>query len=118
MIIVKIPVTTMKIMPGNKKSRGIDIGMSLTWAEFISFWANWTLIGALIVGVVVKDGSGSDIDQAANFLVDSLNAVGIASARLPWGADWDKFPGMLNGPVFSADKAAPIRIVIGTKPQQ
>jgi hypothetical protein len=80
---------------------------------------NWTGGGAVTgIAVVVRDASGSDIDQAANFLVDSLNAVGIASAQPNWSADWDKFPGMLNGPPFSADKAAPIRIVIGTKPQQ
>ncbi len=76
---------------------------------------NWTGGGAATgIAVVVKDASGSDIDQAANSLIDSLNAVGVASARLKWDQDWDKFGGMLNGPPFSADTAAPIRIVIGT----
>jgi hypothetical protein len=80
---------------------------------------NWTG-GATLAGIaiVVKDASSSNIDQAANALVDSLNAAGVASARSKWGQDWDKFPGMLNGPPFSADKTAPIRIIIGVKPQQ
>lgn len=30
--------------------------MPLSWAESISFWANWTLIGALVVGVVATLG--------------------------------------------------------------
>ncbi len=83
-----------------------------------AYW-NWTGAGALTgVGIAVKNGSDADVDKTATFLVNALNSFGIASFRLNWGIDWDKFPGMLNGPPFSGDKAAPIRIVIGTKPQQ
>ena len=90
----------------------IGIGQIIFRLLEISGWKtaswNWTGGGAVMgIAVVVKDASGSHIDQAANFLVDSLNAVGIASARPNWGGDWDKFPGILNGPLFSADKAAP-----------
>jgi hypothetical protein len=43
--------------------------MSLPLAEFISFWSNWILIGALIVGVVATYGivaSGNVKESAAN----------------------------------------------------
>jgi hypothetical protein len=30
--------------------------MSLPWAEFISYWANWILVGALLVGVISTIG--------------------------------------------------------------
>lgn len=30
--------------------------VSLAWAEFVSFWANWLLVGALVVGVVATYG--------------------------------------------------------------
>ena len=30
--------------------------MSLAWAEWLSFWSNWTLIGALVVGVLATYG--------------------------------------------------------------
>ena len=32
------------------------MGMSLPSAEFISFWANWLLVGALVVGVIATWG--------------------------------------------------------------
>jgi hypothetical protein len=35
--------------PGNSSRR--DSGMSLAWAEFLSYWGNWTLIVALLVGL-------------------------------------------------------------------
>lgn len=100
----------------------IGIGQIIFRFLEISGWKtaswNWTGGGAVMgIAVVVKEASSSDIDQAANFLVNSLNAVGIASARPNWGGDWEKFPGMLNGPPFTGNKAAAIRIIIGTKPQ-
>jgi hypothetical protein len=100
----------------------IGIGQIIFRLLEISGWKtvswNWAGGGAVMgIAVIVKEASGSDIDKAANFLVDSLNAVGIVSTRQNWGIDWDKFPGMLNGPPFSADKTAPIRIIIGAKPQ-
>jgi hypothetical protein len=30
--------------------------MSLPWAEFISFWSNWFLVGALVIGVIATYG--------------------------------------------------------------
>lgn len=41
--------------------------MSLPWAEFISFWANWLLICALIVGVIATFGIivSSNVKEAA-----------------------------------------------------
>jgi hypothetical protein len=41
--------------------------MSLAWAEFISFWSNWVLIGALVVGVLATYGIvvSADVKEAA-----------------------------------------------------
>ncbi len=49
---------------GSKRSKGL--GMSIEWAEFISFWSNWILIAAGVVatyGIVV---SGNVKEAAAN----------------------------------------------------
>jgi hypothetical protein len=51
--------------------------MSLPLAEFISFWSNWILIGALIVGVVATYGivvSGNVKESAANTRIADANA--------------------------------------------
>jgi hypothetical protein len=52
---------------GNKTRNERGTGMSLPWAEFISYWSNWLLIGALVVGVIATYGivvSGS-VKEAA-----------------------------------------------------
>jgi hypothetical protein len=82
--------------------------------------ASWTWSGAgAATGVLVspKPGSDPDIDKASDVLVGMLNTADIASAKFTWPGDWDHFAGMLNGPPFSGATAAPIRIIIGTKPQ-
>ncbi|MGC1777091.1 MAG: hypothetical protein WBB34_04040 [Xanthobacteraceae bacterium] len=82
----------------------------------VATW-NWSGAGAA-TGVIVfpKPGSGTEIDTICEALVAGLNSVGVGAAKQQWpGPDWDHFGGMLNGP--SNPTAAPIRIVIGTKPQ-
>jgi hypothetical protein len=41
--------------------------MSLEWAEFVSFWSNWILVGALVVGVLSTYGIviSSNVKEAA-----------------------------------------------------
>jgi hypothetical protein len=54
--IATMPETTTPRTAGNKIRRAIGMEMSLSWAEFVSFWANWILIGALVVGVLATLG--------------------------------------------------------------
>jgi len=51
-----IPERAAKTTAGNNTRSGIGMGMSLPSAEFISFWANWLLVGALVVGVIATWG--------------------------------------------------------------
>lgn len=44
------------MIKGNKISIEKGTGMSLATAEFVSFWSNWVLIAALIVGVAATYG--------------------------------------------------------------
>lgn len=58
--------------------------MSLPWAEFISFWANWVLIGALVIGVVATYGivvSGNVKETAAKLEVAKAGADAEAAKR-------------------------------------
>ena len=77
---------------------------------------NWIGIGAA-TGVVImfKPGSGPEIQTPCETLVAALRAAHIDSGIMEWKGDWEHFGGMLNGPENPV--AAPIRIVIGTKPQ-
>ena len=79
---------------------------------------NWSGVGG-IVGVVIftKAGSSGAVNDAANALLSALRAAHIDSVGQPWPGDWDKFGGMLNGPNPPAPTEAPIRIVVGAKPQ-
>jgi hypothetical protein len=80
---------------------------------------SWVWSGAgSAVGVLVfsKPGSTADIEAICDALVAGLNSVQISAGKQVWPGDWDHFGGMLNGPNPPAPTAAPIRIVIGTKP--
>lgn len=52
------PTKNTIIKTGNKNNKGAGMGnrMSLGWAEFVSYWANWTLLGALLIGLVATYG--------------------------------------------------------------
>lgn len=53
--------------------------MSLDWAEFISFWANWTLIGALLVGLLATYGIVVSGDVKETALKRELSEAGTAA---------------------------------------
>jgi hypothetical protein len=79
----------------------------------------WTWSGVTgMTGVLIFTPASTPIETAklAELIATSLNQVGLAAARQQWPVDWDKFGGMLNGPVFQANEAAPIRLVVGSKP--
>jgi hypothetical protein len=248
---METPPNATAATPGNRNRKAFGIPMSLPWAEFISFWSNWLLIAALIIGVVatygivvsgnVKESAAnkeiarlsseaeasraaiadanaraleaqlalekfkaprtitpfdieksiaeltnltgnsadifilaegpeptalgisilnillaskweasswtwsaggaatgvlislkpesnwkrdriekkihSDIAKASDALINTLNRANVSSGKFIWPGNWDHFAGMLNGPPFSAETSAPIRIIIGTKPQ-
>ena len=79
----------------------------------------WTGIGPFVgINVAVKPAASQAEENAAEALVKALHEAGLEAQRFTWPpANWDSFGGMLNGPP-QWDKAAPIRIVIGAKPQQ
>jgi hypothetical protein len=97
------------------------LGGSITNLLNQSNWKalSWVWSGAgSATGVLVlsKPGSGADIEAACEAVIAALNSVQILTGKQAWPGDWDKFGGMLNGPNPPAPTAAPIRIVIGTKP--
>lgn len=51
-----MPTKTVVITKGNKTQKGVGRGMTLSWAEFVSYWSNWILVGALITGVLATIG--------------------------------------------------------------
>lgn len=79
----------------------------------------WTGIGPFTgINVATKSNASSAEESAADALVQVLQDAGLAAAKMSWPpANWDSFGGILNGPP-KWDKDAPIRIVIGAKPQQ
>jgi hypothetical protein len=80
---------------------------------------NWSGVGSS-TGVIVipKPNSPAEIEAVCDALVAALNSVHIVSAKQAWpGPDWEHFGGMLNGPNPPSPTAAPIRIIVGTKPQ-
>jgi len=38
--------------PCSRIRNGTGMGMSLSWAEFLSYWSNWALVGALVAGLI------------------------------------------------------------------
>jgi hypothetical protein len=79
---------------------------------------NWSGVGGA-AGVIVlfKPGSEAETGSACDALVRVLTSAHIVSAKQPWPGDWDHFGGMLNGPNPPSPTEAPIRIVVGSKPQ-
>lgn len=87
------------------------------------YWA--TIGGAGVVrGIVVitREGSSDEIEHAADVLVNGLRAAEIAASK--WGEHFKtneakEIPGTagVTGPNWDANDVAPIRILIGTKPE-
>lgn len=112
--------------------RGVDVLLfgntseivSITQQVLAAFPTGWniklwsTLPGGMAVsGFVVVTRSGSDqaIETAADVIVSSLRANGIASVR---GEQFTsgELPAALTGPPWDAANVAPIRILVGGKP--
>jgi hypothetical protein len=84
---------------------------TLTW--------NWVGAGAAAgILVVAKPNSDAGIDAACDALVSAFRSAHLDAAKEPGpGPDWEQFGGMLNGPNPPSPTEAPIRIIIGNKPQ-
>jgi len=83
---------------------------ALTW--------HWSGVGAA-TGIVVlfKEGTEAQVGAACDALISAFVSVHLDAGKQQWPGDWGQFGGMLNGPNQPAPTAAPIRIVIGNKPQ-
>lgn len=78
----------------------------------------WTGAGSGIgVFVMYKVGTEAQVARPADAIASVFLASGIFAKKDIWPGDWDTFGGMLGGPNPPAPTKAPIRIVIGTKPQ-
>jgi hypothetical protein len=81
----------------------------------------WTGVGSFL-GLIVatKPGATSEITAAAEALTTALNAAGLRCVKQDWptGSPWESVGGMHNGPQNPGPTQAPIRIVIGAKPDQ
>lgn len=97
---------------------GRNIGTILNESKWDALDWNWVGAGSA-VGVVVtfKHGSDIPIETACDALVSAFNSAHIEAVKQEWPGDWDHFGGMLNGPNAPSPTEAPIRIIIGTKPQ-
>src|ERR1700730_14302611 len=79
---METPPNATAATPGNRNRKAFGISMSLSWAEFISFWSNWILIGALVIGVIATYGivvSGNVKESAANKEIARLSSEAEAS---------------------------------------
>lgn len=97
---------------------GASIQELLREAHWQSF--TWTWSGAgITTGVLVSCKAGSDqhINDICGALVAAFNSAHIESKILVWPGDWEHFGGFLNGPNQASPIEAPIRIIIGSKPQ-
>lgn len=75
--------------------------------------------GGSATGVLVmtKLNATETIVKASNALIVTLRELSIDCS--PWAPpkDWSAVPGAVSGPSWEADKVAPIRLIIGAKPQ-
>jgi hypothetical protein len=88
--------------------------ISLPWAEFISFWANWTLVGALIVGVIATYGivvSGNIKENALKATTASLEKEA-ADARL----ETERVKAVVAWRTISLEASAALEKVLAAKP--
>jgi len=79
---METPPKATAATPGKRNRKAFGISMSLPWAEFISFWSNWILIGALVIGLVATYGivvSGNVKEAAANKEIARLSSEAEAS---------------------------------------
>jgi hypothetical protein len=97
---------------------GAAISGVLTQSRWVPLSWNWSGAGAA-AGVIVlfKPGTEGEFGSACDALVAAFNGARVVTAKEVWPGDWNQFGGMLNGPNPPAPTEAPIRIVIGTKPQ-
>ena|SRR5208282_1229307 len=51
-----MPDKIINMTNGKRILAGRGMGMSLPWAEFISYWGNWVLVAALLIGVAATFG--------------------------------------------------------------
>jgi hypothetical protein len=73
-----IPDMQTRTTMGKKNKRGIGMGMLPATAEAVFFWANWALLGALVLGVAATYAitiSGRVRDFAARLEIAELNRV-------------------------------------------
>jgi hypothetical protein len=99
-------------------SLGASINALLNDAQWVSLMWQWSG-GGSATGVIVmlKEGSDQTIEAAASSIASALHSAQINSGKQYWPGDWNSFGGMLNGPNPPAPTEAPIRVVIGSKPQ-
>jgi hypothetical protein len=98
-------------------SRSVLAALQLAhWSP--NLWT-WTGIGPILgLIIVVKPDSAASVIEAADALVAALNGIGLQCIREPWAGNWDQFGGMLNGLQTPGPTSAPIRLIIGAKPQR
>ena len=64
-----------------------------------------------------KEGTEAQTGAACDALVAAFISVNLDAVKEEWTGDWEHFGGFLNGPNPPSPTEAPIRIIIGTKPQ-
>jgi len=97
---------------------GSTISATLGDAGWASQTWTWTgVAGIMGVVVLIKEGSDPATVEAASTLVEALRSAGFNATKGDWPADWRRFRGALYGPQTPGPTEAPIRIVIGAKPQ-
>ena len=97
--------------------------LATTMAEAFKRGGNWTAKTWSWSGVnrmekitvTIKHGASPLAHEMAGQIMKALD--GAAAPQPPeWPGDWAQFPGMLNGPPFTADESE-IRIIVGLKPE-
>jgi hypothetical protein len=84
------------------------------WNALIWNWSGVSINAGIFV--IAQPGSGADVLAARDGLVAALKSADLQAAAQDWPGQWAQFGGMLNGPSPPAPTAAPLRVLVGSKP--
>ena len=98
-----------------------NLGREISNVLTLAHWSPnvWTWSGVSSgpgLDVFFKPGADPSVIAACEALAMALISAHVETSCAPWPTpDWDQFGGLLNGP--DNPTKAPVRIVVGTKPQ-
>jgi hypothetical protein len=101
----------------------LNLSNQLATAFHDAYWVarSWTVSNAgAVQGILImtNDGPSAHVDHIATALLAALHAAGLDASKIakpPQWPAWGDLPGMLYGPPWDREHAAPIRLIVGQK---